>query len=83
MWNHAIDKFMLDVKFQKCKIDHCVYVKQDHEDVIFVALYIDDLGLASNNAELIKTTKDALSERFDLTDLGDLKFFLGMEFNKE
>ena len=49
--------------------------------MIFVALYVDDLLLASNNAELIKTKKDELSERFDMSDLGDLKYFLGMEVN--
>ena len=48
---------------------------------IFVALYVDHLVLASNNTDLIKSSKDALSERFGMMDLGDLKYFLGMKVN--
>ena len=47
--------------------------------MIFVALYVDDLVIASNNFEQIQSTKQALSERFDMTDLGDLKYFLAIE----
>ncbi|GMF48851.1 unnamed protein product [Phytophthora lilii] len=47
--------------------------------MIFVALYVDDLVLASNNDELLKSTKEALSSRFDMTDLGHLRYFLGIE----
>ena len=77
MWNQTIDKFMLDLKFRKCETDHCIYVKRHHQDMIFVALYADDLVIASNNFEQIQSTKQALSERFDMTDLGDLKYFSG------
>uniref|UniRef100_A0AAV1T0Y1 Reverse transcriptase Ty1/copia-type domain-containing protein n=1 Tax=Peronospora matthiolae TaxID=2874970 RepID=A0AAV1T0Y1_9STRA len=51
--------------------------------MIFVALYVDDLVIASNNFELIQSTKQALSERFDMTDLGDLKYFLGIEIDQD
>uniref|UniRef100_A0AAV1TND8 Reverse transcriptase Ty1/copia-type domain-containing protein n=1 Tax=Peronospora matthiolae TaxID=2874970 RepID=A0AAV1TND8_9STRA len=51
--------------------------------MIFVALYVDDLVLASNNDELLKSTKKALGDRFDMTDLGNLKYFLGLEVDQE
>ena len=37
------------------------------------------LILASNNTELIIYTEEALSERFDMTDIGNVKYSLGME----
>ncbi|GMF41076.1 unnamed protein product [Phytophthora lilii] len=61
---------MLELEFKKCKADHCIYAKWNDQDMIFVALYVDDLVLASNNDELLKSTKEALSSRFDMTDLG-------------
>ena len=47
--------------------------------MIFVALYVDDLGLASNNTELIEFTKDALIEHFEIMDICGLQQFIGME----
>uniref|UniRef100_H3G5X7 Reverse transcriptase Ty1/copia-type domain-containing protein n=3 Tax=Phytophthora ramorum TaxID=164328 RepID=H3G5X7_PHYRM len=51
MWNQTIDDFMLKLGFKKCESDHCVYLKRDGQDMIFVALYVDDLVLASSNDE--------------------------------
>ena len=73
MWNQTIDKFMLELDFKKCETDHCIYVKRADQDMIFVALYVDDLALSSNNDELLKSTKKALGDRFDMTDLVNIK----------
>ena len=81
-WNQTIDKFMLELDFKKCETDHCIYVKRADQDMILVALYVDDLVLASNNDELLKSTKKVLGDRFDMTDLGNLKYFLGMEVDQ-
>uniref|UniRef100_H3G6E3 Reverse transcriptase Ty1/copia-type domain-containing protein n=1 Tax=Phytophthora ramorum TaxID=164328 RepID=H3G6E3_PHYRM len=51
MWNQTIDDFMLKLGFKKCESDLCIYLKRDGQDMIFVALYVDDLILASSNDE--------------------------------
>uniref|UniRef100_H3H9M9 CCHC-type domain-containing protein n=1 Tax=Phytophthora ramorum TaxID=164328 RepID=H3H9M9_PHYRM len=83
MWNQTIDDFMLKLGFKKCESDHCIYLKRDGQDMIFVALYVDDLILASSNDELLESTKHALSKRFEMTDLGELEYFLGMEIKND
>ncbi|CEG35351.1 retrovirus-related gag-pol polyprotein [Plasmopara halstedii] len=74
---------MLELGFKKCEADHCIYVKRNDNNMIFVALYVDDLVIASNNNGLLKSTKNALSERFAMTDLGRLKYFLGIEIEQD
>ncbi|OWZ15093.1 Gag-pol Polyprotein [Phytophthora megakarya] len=78
IWNKTIDEFMLKMGFEKCESDHCIYLKRDGQIMIFMALYVDDLIFTSSN-KMLKDTKQALSERFEMTDMGQLKYFLGIE----
>ncbi|KAG3003380.1 hypothetical protein PC121_g25549, partial [Phytophthora cactorum] len=39
--------------------------------------------MESNDAIKWKETKQALSDRFEMTDMGQLKYFLGMEIEQD
>jgi len=77
-WNKKMDKRMLELGFVSSSADPCVYIKRVRDQVLFVALYVDDLLLIGNSDELIDETKNALSERFEMKDLGEAKYALGM-----
>ena len=83
MWNKTIDDFMLRLKFKKCASDHCIYFMRSDKDMIFIALYVDDLVLASSSLTLLQDIKQALSDRFEMTDMGQLKYFFGMEIEQD
>lgn len=38
--------------------------------------------ITGNSPKLIETTKNQLNKMFKMKDLGELKYFLGIEFNK-
>ena len=42
-------------------------------------MYIDDILIASNNKHVVDELKVLLDQKLKLKDLGDLKFFLGLE----
>ena len=80
--NKTIDDFMLRLEFKKSESNHCVYMKRDSQNMIFVALYVDDLILASSTSKMIQETKQ-VSDRFKITNIGQFKYFLGIEIEQD
>jgi len=59
--------------------DHCVYVKRTTREIIFLTLYVDDILLVGNNLEMINATKQWLSSVFEMKDMGEVRYVLGVE----
>ncbi|XP_075098991.1 uncharacterized protein LOC142175883 [Nicotiana tabacum] len=49
-------------------------------DIVIILVYVDDLLITGNNQQLLCDIKADLKKRFKMKDLGELKFFLGIEF---
>jgi hypothetical protein len=63
--------------------DNCVYVKFKNGKYIFLILYVDDILLASSDVNLLLETKKFLSSNFDMKDLGEASFVLGIEIHRD
>ena len=50
--------------------------------MILVALYVDDLVFSSNNDEMMEEFKSTMTQEFEKTDLGLLKFSLRLEIKQ-
>ena len=48
-------------------------------DVLLVGVYVDDLIIAGADAKEVEKFKAAMKQRFDMSDLGLLNFYLGIE----
>jgi len=59
--------------------EHALCIKKNRGDVMFVALYVDDLIFMGNNVKLIKRFKELMKKEFEMTDLGLMKYFLGLD----
>jgi hypothetical protein len=46
-------------------------------------VYVDDIVLAGDDAEVLSSFTQLLNQQFKLKDLGDLKFFLGLEIARK
>ena len=56
-WFHTIDPVLVDIGFVTLKSDTCVYVYNREGVKIILTLYLDDLRLASNDAEAMTMVK--------------------------
>jgi len=74
-----MDIFLLDTDFSRCHSDNIVYTKKVGKSLIFLILYVDDLILTGSDPNLINHVKSNLKKQFEMTDLGHLHYFLGLQ----
>jgi hypothetical protein len=63
--------------------DNCIYAKFKNEKFIFLVLYADDILLSSSDVHLLLETKSFLSSHFDMKDLGEASYVLGIEIHRD
>ena len=69
--------------FKENEEDNCIYAKFKNGKIIFLILYVDDILLASSDINLLLETKKFLSLEFDMKDLGEPSFVLGIEIHRD
>jgi len=80
-WNKRIDNFLHRVGFLKCTTEYGVYVKSlNVTETMLIYLYVDDLLVTGSSSTCIDQLKEDLKREFEMTDLGALSYFLGLEF---
>ena len=56
-WNLKFHQAVISYGFRMIEEDHCVYVKRSKDDFAILSLYVDDILLAANSKEFVKTVK--------------------------
>ena len=69
--------------FETNAVDNCVYHKFSGSKHIFLVLYVDDILLATNDIGMLHETKRFLSKKFEMKDLGDASFVLGILIQRD
>lgn len=82
-WYSRIDSYLCSKNFRRSENDATLYVKRfSNDDVLVVSLYVDDLLVTGNNMEELMNFKNEMQKQFEMTDLGDMKYFLGLEVHQ-
>lgn len=65
--------------FDKCDDEPTLYIKESEGKILIVILYEDDLIFICSDDFLIADFKQVMKSEFEMTDLGLLRCFLGIE----
>lgn len=63
-------------------MNNSVYTKRMGDEVLIIAMYVDDILVTGSNVVIIKKFKEQMSGKFDMSDLGKLPYYLGVEVNQ-
>ncbi|KAJ9536625.1 hypothetical protein OSB04_un000174 [Centaurea solstitialis] len=78
-WNLHFDERIKEFGFAKSEFEPCVYTKFSGSIVTFLVLYVDDILLIGNDIPTLQSVKAWLSKCFQMKDLGEAAYILGIK----
>nr|GEU29431.1 putative ribonuclease H-like domain-containing protein [Tanacetum cinerariifolium] len=78
------DPYYLDKNgFHRGKIDQNLFIKKQKGDILLVQVYVDDIIFGSTNKDLCKAFEKLMKQKFQMSSMGELTFFLGLQVKKK
>jgi hypothetical protein len=81
-WYSRIDAYLQELGFEKNEVDPNLYFIMVGEDPLILLLYVDDPFIIGAK-RLINNCKESLASKFEMTDIGLMHYFLGLEVWQE
>ena len=78
-WSDKIGQYLVTIGFQISNSDFSLYVKRTNRGIVLVVIYVDDLIITGDSDADINEVKLLLKQKFEMKDLGELRYFLGIE----
>jgi hypothetical protein len=82
-WYLLFDNAITSYGFSMTEGDHCIYSKIEGNKFVLLSLYVDDILIASNDFETLLKVKLWLSSKFDMKDMGEASYVLGVEIHRD
>ena len=61
------------------KLDNSLYIRSDSTSLIVIIIYVEDPVIGGEHLVDINKVKFLLSDKFEMTDMKELRYFLGIE----
>ncbi|GJW91746.1 putative ribonuclease H-like domain-containing protein, partial [Tanacetum coccineum] len=69
--------------FQRERIDKTLFIKRHKGDILLVQVYVDDIIFGSTKKELCIAFEKLMHEKFQMSSMGELTFFLGLQVKQK
>jgi hypothetical protein len=74
-----IGQYLVTSGFQTSNANFSLHVKKTDHGIVVIVIYVDDLIITRDSDEDIFDLKKLLKQKFEMKDLGELRYFLGIE----
>ncbi|GKB14561.1 putative ribonuclease H-like domain-containing protein, partial [Tanacetum coccineum] len=82
-WYETLANYLLGNGFKRGKIDQALFIKKKKGDILLVQVYVDDIIFGSTNKELCTGFEKLMKEKFQMSSMGELTFFLGLQIQQK
>jgi hypothetical protein len=82
-WHKKLDRTLTSVGFIVNEADKCVYYRYGRGERVIFCLYVDDILILETSLDVIKDTKEFISNNFEMKDLGEADVILNIKLLRE
>ncbi|GJT09386.1 putative ribonuclease H-like domain-containing protein [Tanacetum coccineum] len=82
-WYETLSSFLMENGFRRGTIDKTLFIKKKKSDIMLVQVYVDDIIFGSTKKSLCTEFEDCMHKRFQMSSMGELTFFLGLQVKQQ
>ncbi|GJS50564.1 retrovirus-related pol polyprotein from transposon TNT 1-94 [Tanacetum coccineum] len=82
-WYETLPTYLLENGFQRGKIDKTLFIKRHKGDILLVQVYVDGIIFGSISKVLCIAFEKLMHEKFQMSSMGELTFFLGLQVRQK
>nr|GEV84452.1 hypothetical protein [Tanacetum cinerariifolium] len=82
VWYDELLMFLLQNHLFKGTIDPTLFIRCFQDDILVVHVYVDDIIYGSTYHRYIQLFSDLMKSRFEMSMMGEMTFFLGLQVNQ-
>nr|GEW66605.1 hypothetical protein [Tanacetum cinerariifolium] len=81
-WYETLAHYLLKNRFHRGQINQTLFIKKQKGDILLVQIYVDDIIFDATNKDLCKSFEKLMKDKFQISSIGELTFFLGLQFKQ-
>nr|GEV00072.1 hypothetical protein [Tanacetum cinerariifolium] len=81
-WYDELSNFLVSKGFFKGSIDPTFFITKHRGDILLVQIYVNDIIFGSTNPNLSKRFEKLMHSKFEMSMVGELKLFLGIQIHQ-
>ena len=78
-WFSKFSESICSAGYEQSRADYSLFTRKQGKSFTALLIYVDDILITGNDIDSINATKKFLHSNFRIKELGDLKYFLGIE----
>jgi hypothetical protein len=81
-WYECLRDFLIENGFRIGKADSTLFTRKMGKDLFVCQIYIDDIIFGSTNRSFCEEFSKIMTDRFEMSMMGELKYFLGFQIKQ-
>ncbi|GJZ30086.1 retrovirus-related pol polyprotein from transposon TNT 1-94 [Tanacetum coccineum] len=81
-WYDKLSSFLIEHHFTKGIVDLTFFTRRHGGYILIVQVYVDDIIFGSTNPDFSKRFANLMKNNFEMSMIGELKFFLGLQVHQ-